>query len=118
MNATEQARFYKLYNLDLRTLKLRGMSDKTIDSYARAVRRVSRHFDCCPDQLTTVQLRNVGSQAINAAALILLITLGFSLPVNTDGVVFFVIGNGLYAVVLCDTAVFSRSRPMRSRIFA
>jgi hypothetical protein len=36
MTATEQARFDKLYNLQLRTLKLRGMCDKTIDSYARA----------------------------------------------------------------------------------
>ena len=29
MTATEQSRFDKLYNLHLRTLKLRGMSDKT-----------------------------------------------------------------------------------------
>jgi integrase/recombinase XerD len=56
MTATEQTRFDKLYNLHLRTLKLRGMSDKTIDSYAQAVWRVSSHFDCCPDQLTTKQL--------------------------------------------------------------
>jgi integrase/recombinase XerD len=53
MTATEQARFDKLYNLHLRTLKLRGMIDKTIDSYARAIRRVSSHFDCCPDKLNT-----------------------------------------------------------------
>jgi hypothetical protein len=32
MTVTEQARFDKLYNLHLRTLKLRGMSNKTIDS--------------------------------------------------------------------------------------
>ena len=37
MTATEPARFDELYNRHLRTLKLRGMSDKTIDSYARAV---------------------------------------------------------------------------------
>ena len=56
MHSTEQAHFDKLYNLHLRTLKLRGMSDNTIDSYARAVRRVSKHFDCSPDRLTTEQL--------------------------------------------------------------
>ena len=41
MNTTEQSRFDKLYHRHLRALKLRGMSDKTIDVYARAVRRVS-----------------------------------------------------------------------------
>ena len=56
MTATEQARFQELYTRQLRALKLRGMSENTIDSYARAVRRVSSHFDCCPDQLTVEQL--------------------------------------------------------------
>ena len=56
MNNKEQAHFDKLYRLHLRTLKLRGMSDHTIDSYARAVRRVSDYFDCSPDHLTTEQL--------------------------------------------------------------
>jgi integrase len=32
------------------------MSDKTIDSYTRAVRRISGHFDCSPDRLNTEQL--------------------------------------------------------------
>jgi hypothetical protein len=36
MTATEQARFDELYNCHLGTLKLRGMSGKAIDSYARA----------------------------------------------------------------------------------
>ena len=66
MTATEQARFDKLYNLHLRTLKLRGMSDKTIDSYARAVRRVSSHFDCCPDQLTTEQLEGYFAELVDS----------------------------------------------------
>jgi hypothetical protein len=56
MIATEQARYEELYTRHLRTLKLQGKRDKTIDSYARAVRRVSSHFDCCPDQLTIEQL--------------------------------------------------------------
>ncbi len=56
MNTTEQSRFDKRYHRHLRALKLRGMSDKTIEAYARAVRRVSQFYDCCPDQLTTEQL--------------------------------------------------------------
>jgi len=56
MIATEQARYEELYTRHLRALKLQGKRDKTIDSYARAVRRVSSHFDCCPDQLTIEQL--------------------------------------------------------------
>ena len=33
------------------------MSDKTIDVYARAVRRIAHYYDCCPDRLTTEQLK-------------------------------------------------------------
>jgi len=40
----------------LRLLKLQGKSQKTIDAYSRAVRRISEHFDCCPDKLTPEQL--------------------------------------------------------------
>jgi site-specific recombinase XerD len=56
MKPTDANRFKKLYQRHLRLLKLQGKSQKTIDAYARAVRRVSEHFDCCPDQLTPQQL--------------------------------------------------------------
>ena len=56
MNPSEQIRFDKLYERHLRALKLQGLSDKTIDVYARAVRRITQHYDCCPDQLTIEQL--------------------------------------------------------------
>ena len=56
MNAAEQVHFDNLYKRHLRALKLQGMSDNTIDSYSRAVRRVAKHFDCSPDHLTTEQL--------------------------------------------------------------
>jgi len=39
MEPTEQTHFDELYNRHLRALKLRGMSDATIDSYSRAERR-------------------------------------------------------------------------------
>jgi integrase len=56
MELNEQSRFDTLYKRHLRALKLRGLSDKTIDVYARAVRRITQTYDCCPDHLTTEQL--------------------------------------------------------------
>ena len=55
MNQVETNRFNELYQRHLRMLKLQGKSQKTIDAYARAVRRISEHFDCGPDQLTLQQ---------------------------------------------------------------
>ena len=66
MNTKEQAHFDKLYRLHLRTLKLRGMSDNTIDSYSRAVRRVSKYFDRSPDCLTTEQLEAYFAQLVES----------------------------------------------------
>lgn len=56
MKSSEQTRFDKLYPRHLRALKLQGLSDSTIDVYARAVRRVAQHYDCCPDRLSAEQL--------------------------------------------------------------
>ena len=56
MKQTEVNRFKKLYQRHLRLLKLQGKAQKTIDAYSRAVRRVSDHFDCCPDKSTPEQL--------------------------------------------------------------
>jgi len=55
MNQAETKRFDDLYHHHLRSLKLQGKAEKTIDAYARAVRRIRDHFDCCPDQLTLEQ---------------------------------------------------------------
>ena len=62
MNKKETKRFNDLYQRHLRLLKLQGKSKGTIDSYARAVRKVSQHFDCCPDQLSPDQLEIYFSQ--------------------------------------------------------
>jgi len=51
MDSSEQTRFDALYAQHLRALKLQGKARATIDSYARAVRRVAAHFDRCPDRL-------------------------------------------------------------------
>ena len=56
MTPEEQNRSESLYNRHLRALKLRGLSDKTIDVYSRAVRRLTEHYQCCPDQLSIEQL--------------------------------------------------------------
>lgn len=58
MNKKETKRFNELYERHLRLLKLQGKSQSTIDAYSRAVRRITQHFDCCPDQLTPDQLEN------------------------------------------------------------
>lgn len=55
MNKAETNRFNKLYERHLRLLKLQGKSKKTIEAYARAVRRITEHFDCSPDKLTMEQ---------------------------------------------------------------
>ena len=66
MTKFEQKRFDELYRKHLRALKLQGMSNKTIDSYSRAVRRIAAWFDCCPDQLEPEQLAEYFSQLVES----------------------------------------------------
>ena len=66
MNKTETKRFNELYQRHLRLLKLQGKSLRTIDNYARAVRRINQFFDCCPDQLTSEQLEIYFGQMVEA----------------------------------------------------
>lgn len=56
MNKSQQVKFESLYRKHLSALKRHGKADKTIDVYARAVRRVAQFWDCCPDKLTQDQL--------------------------------------------------------------
>lgn len=58
MNKTETKRFDRLYQKHLQTLKIQGKAEKTIDNYARALRRIRDHFDCSPDSLTKSQLQD------------------------------------------------------------
>jgi len=57
MKQSEVNRFNQLYQQQLRSLKLQGKAKKTIEAYSRAVRRVSKYFDCCPDKLQPEQLK-------------------------------------------------------------
>lgn len=66
MNSKEQARFNKLYQQHLTELKLQGLASKTIDAYSRAVRRITEHFDRCPDQLTQAQLKTFFSSLVDS----------------------------------------------------
>ena len=66
MKPTEANRFKKLYQRHLRLLNLQGKSQKTIDAYSRAVRRVSEHFDCCPDKLTPEQLETYFAELVDS----------------------------------------------------
>jgi len=63
---TEQARFDRLYDQQLTALKLQGKRPKTIDAYARAVRRVADHFDRCPDTLSAEELKAYFSALVDS----------------------------------------------------
>lgn len=66
MKTSEQKRFDQLYRKHLRALKLQGMSDKTIDVYARAIRRLSERFDRVPDKITAKQLATHFSELVDS----------------------------------------------------
>ena len=66
MEPSEQSRYNRLYQQHLRALKLQGLSHKTIDSYARALRRVATYFDRCPDHLGIEQLASYFSDLIDS----------------------------------------------------
>ena len=66
MTKTQQKRFQVLYQKHISALKRQGKSETTIDSYARAVRRISDHFDCCPDKLTLDQLKEYFDQLVDS----------------------------------------------------
>ena len=57
MEQHEQERFEQLYAQHLQALKLQGKRGKTIDGYARAVRRIAGYFNRCPDNLTAADLK-------------------------------------------------------------
>jgi integrase/recombinase XerD len=66
MDALEVNRFDRLYQRHLELLKLQGKSQKTIDAYSRAIRRIRDHFDCCPDQLSPEQLETYFSGLVDS----------------------------------------------------
>lgn len=65
MKAKEKKRFNELYERHLNLMKLQGMADKTIEAYARGVRRAMMYFDCVPDKLTVEQLEDYFVDLVN-----------------------------------------------------
>ena len=66
MKKAEANRFNELYKRHLRFLKLQGKSQKTIEAYARAVRRITEYFDCCPDRLSLKQREQYFSNLVKS----------------------------------------------------
>jgi len=64
MKNPEDLPCYEQYQRHVKLLKLQGKAKKTVDSYSRAIRRVSEYFDCCPDELTPEQLQNYFSDRV------------------------------------------------------
>ena len=58
MNKLDEIKFTKNYQQLLQALKLQGKAEKTIDAYSRAIRRVVKHFDCLPEDLTPDNLKD------------------------------------------------------------
>ena len=56
MIATSTAHFDRQYQTHLKHLKLKGLQPKTIEAYARAIRRIGAHFDHQIDCLSEPQL--------------------------------------------------------------
>lgn len=56
MNDTATPWFDKHYRMHLKHLKLKGLQPKTIEAYARAIRRIGAYFDRRIDALTEAQL--------------------------------------------------------------
>lgn len=65
MDSSEQTRFDALYAKHLRALKLQGEAAKTIDGYARVLRRVAAHFDRCPDRLDAEDFKSYFASLID-----------------------------------------------------
>ena len=64
MKASNVKRFERHYALHLQHLKLKGLQPKTIEAYARAIRRVGERFDGQIDDLSVQQLTDYFSELV------------------------------------------------------
>ena len=60
--------FERQYLTHLKHLKLKGLQPKTIEAYARAIRRIGERFDRQIDHLTEPQLTDYFSGVVAASA--------------------------------------------------
>jgi integrase/recombinase XerD len=56
MTASSETHFKYLYQVHLKHLRLKGLQPKTIDAYARAIRRIGAYFNHHIDNLSEQQL--------------------------------------------------------------
>lgn len=68
MNKVQQKRYQSLYQQHLDALHRQGKSANTIELYARAVRRITEHFDRCPDTLSREDLNTYFTHMVHARA--------------------------------------------------
>ena len=66
MHKAQQKRYQSLYQDHLNALKRQGKSKATIDAYSRAVRRITAHFDRCPDRLTSNDLKDYFTRLVQS----------------------------------------------------
>jgi|TARA_B100001964_G_C14224678_1_gene597050 site-specific recombinase XerD len=66
MRKAQQQRYDVLYQQHLNALERQGKSPRTIDSYARAVRRITEFFDKCPDRLNEEDLKQYFSSLVRS----------------------------------------------------
>jgi len=64
MKASNGKGFERRYALHLQHLKLKGLQPKTIDAYARAIRRIGAYFDGRIDTLTEQQLTDYFTELV------------------------------------------------------
>ena len=64
MKSSTEAVFQRNYQSHLKHLKLKGLQPKTIDAYARAIRRIGERFEHRVDSLTEPQLTDYFSELV------------------------------------------------------
>ena len=62
----DRPHFDQQYQTHLKHLKLKGLQPKTIDAYARAIRRIGKRFDYQIDSLTEAQLTDYFTELITS----------------------------------------------------
>ncbi len=66
INLPDDPQFNKYYQKHLKCLKLLGLRPKTIDAYARGIRRIGNYFECRIDNLSSDQLLDYFNDLLDA----------------------------------------------------
>ena len=66
MTSSSESKFKRNYQTHLKHLKLKGLQPKTIDAYARAIRRIGAYFDYQIDDLSEQQLTDYFSDLLDS----------------------------------------------------